>query len=221
MSKEQTERFLELMSFSSAPFNPTSILTDLDDLEPDDLTPAVFLEELELVERFAARGLHCFSKSLKASLEEQKKTREDGIATEAASSDEKEIEQVVPPTGKYTDRTNVALNLTAYLLPFYLKRLSRLSDAIERVADSCRKNYFGDMTPEVADELRRLITMIEKGTRPKYAGNLQDVCDLTRGLKWEVPDIKSQTPGRVGFRETATELADGQRLEAPLKGSLV
>eukprot|EP01053_Blabericola_migrator_P003945 Blabericola_migrator_1__3944@NODE_2198_length_3139_cov_48_463542_g1383_i0_p2_GENE_NODE_2198_length_3139_cov_48_463542_g1383_i0NODE_2198_length_3139_cov_48_463542_g1383_i0_p2_ORF_typecomplete_len369_score77_27HAMP/PF00672_25/0_26_NODE_2198_length_3139_cov_48_463542_g1383_i018352941 len=214
MSKDQTERFLELMAYSCAPFNPTSILTDLDDLEADDLTPAVFLEELELVERFASRGFRCFTKTVKSALEKQKSEEE---PTGDNTSEDLDDDSVVLPTGKVQNKSQVALTLSSYLLPFYIKRLTRLTAAIERVADSCRKTFFGDMTPEATDELRRLIQMLESGSRPKKTGDLQDVCDLTRGLKWDVPDLKIPGSGKVFFKETATELLHGERTEAPLK----
>lgn len=192
MSKRYNELSIRMMAFTGAPFNQTSILPDVNDLEPEDFTPDVFLEELETYSKFVTKGLETFTESLRhgVSHNEEETGSDPDIEGDAGP---------IAPTGRVTSKTQMALS--AYLLPFFLKRVSRIGSELTALAQGSLVGHLGgSISPQVTDEIRRLTQMVKSGRMPSPddGGPLDDVLELSSGLNWTMPDLElppSQTTG--------------------------
>lgn len=83
------------------------------------------------------------------------------------------------------------------------------------------------MTPELTDELRRLVQMVNNGTRPHDLSPFKNVLDMSKGLGWNMPDLHQAIPPilpipaavntrGITWRHSGSDLGSGS-LEMPLK----
>lgn len=110
------------MSLAAAPITSASILNDLQDLEPSDITPAIFIEEIEIVQKFSEKGLQMFHNIMQSECDNYAGISSPGV------DDEQEV--IVPPTGKFEEQSNTVNKIHNQIISYPDKTSHSLSLAI-------------------------------------------------------------------------------------------
>ncbi|EZG43670.1 hypothetical protein GNI_162830 [Gregarina niphandrodes] len=201
------------MAYVAAPLASQTILGAVRELEPRDFTLDMLADELSFFTTFTTEGLRAFIDSLEF-LRECGSPSGSPLAgltpTTVAGS-----EVLLPPT-RVDDRSRISL--LGYLLPFFIRRLTRLAGELTTLVDGVRSQELGgDMTPEVTDELRRLIQMVNDNVRPADP-SLTNVLDMTRGVPWDMPDIHQKKA--LKWNQNASEIdAAGNKAQKPVRST--
>lgn len=182
------EQLLALYSAACAPLSTSSLLTDLPDLEPRDLTARVSVDEFRYVTRLAAAGFDAVAKAF----------------------DTFDIDAIETVEDKGEPGTSPEITVALTAAGAFAKRISVLTDNLNTLTSAAAEKSFCDPTTLV----RSLEDRVKQGDRPPDP-ELATCLDFTPNTRWGSLELPLRN--RVGFKTTTAVISEGKVEEEALK----